>query len=88
MVQPASWTSSSVRCFDIAARTSSIAPASTTEYLADQLLLPMALAGGGRFRTGPLSQHTITNIAVIERFLDVSIQHVELEDGRVEVVVG
>jgi RNA 3'-terminal phosphate cyclase (ATP) len=38
------------------------------EHLADQLLLPMALAGG-RMRTGPLSLHARTNIEVIERFL-------------------
>lgn len=38
------------------------------EHLADQLLLPLALFGG-RFRTGPLSEHTRTNLAVIERFL-------------------
>lgn len=44
------------------------------ECLADQLLLPFALAGGGRFRTmGPLSQHTTTNIDTIREFLDVPI---------------
>lgn len=58
------------------------------EHLADQLLLPMALAGGGRFRTGPLSLHTTTNIEVIQRFIDVSIVTNALEDGSVEVVVG
>lgn len=42
-------------------------------YLADQLLLPMALAGCGTFRTGLLTPHAATNIAVIRRFLDVSI---------------
>jgi RNA 3'-terminal phosphate cyclase (ATP) len=45
--------------------------------LADQLLLPLALAGGGRFRTGPLSLHTRTNMAVIERFLPVRIEHAD-----------
>ncbi|MEM9189250.1 MAG: RNA 3'-terminal phosphate cyclase [Myxococcota bacterium] len=39
------------------------------EYLADQLLLPLALFGGGAFRTGPLSLHTQTNIDVIGAFL-------------------
>ncbi|MFI4917688.1 MAG: RNA 3'-terminal phosphate cyclase [Phycisphaerales bacterium JB060] len=43
------------------------------EHLADQLLLPMALAGGGAFRTGPLSRHCTTNAHVIERFLPVKI---------------
>ncbi|MCI0336362.1 MAG: RNA 3'-terminal phosphate cyclase [Acidobacteria bacterium] len=43
------------------------------EYLADQLLIPMALSGGGSFTTGPPSRHTTTNIEVIGKFLDVEI---------------
>lgn len=39
------------------------------EYLADQLLIPMAMAGGGSFRATPLSPHSTTNIEVIEKFL-------------------
>lgn len=38
-------------------------------YLADQLVLPMALGAGGVFRTGALSEHTRTNIQVIKQFL-------------------
>ncbi|RMD78502.1 MAG: RNA 3'-terminal phosphate cyclase [Gammaproteobacteria bacterium] len=38
-------------------------------HLADQLLLPLALAGGGRFRTVPPTAHTLTNLAVLRRFL-------------------
>ncbi len=41
------------------------------EYLADQLLIPMALARAGSFKTGPLSGHTTTNIETIQKFLDV-----------------
>ena len=41
------------------------------EHLADQLLLPLALAGGGAFRTVEPSLHTRTNTQVIERFLPV-----------------
>jgi RNA 3'-terminal phosphate cyclase (ATP) len=52
------------------------------EHLADQLLIPMAMAGGGSFRTFPPSRHTLTNMAVIERFLDISITHL-LESNRV-----
>ena len=37
-------------------------------YLADQFLLPLALAGSGAFITGPPSLHTTTNISVIEQF--------------------
>jgi len=39
------------------------------EHLADQLLIPMALAGGGSFVATPLSSHSTTNIDVIEKFL-------------------
>ncbi|MCA8965106.1 MAG: RNA 3'-terminal phosphate cyclase [Planctomycetes bacterium] len=58
------------------------------EHLADQLLIPMALAGGGAFRTVAPSEHTRTNAAVIERFLPVAIAfHEDGQDGawRVEV---
>lgn len=37
-------------------------------YLADQLLLPFALAGGGSFTTVKLSQHCLTAADIIERF--------------------
>ena len=43
------------------------------EHLADQLLIPLALAGGGSYLTGSLSLHTTTNIEVIKKFLDVEI---------------
>jgi RNA 3'-terminal phosphate cyclase (ATP) len=42
-------------------------------HLADQLMIPMALAGGGRFRTLPLTRHSQTNMEVIKRFLGVEI---------------
>ena len=42
-------------------------------HLADQLLIPMALAGGGSFRTLTPTSHTVTNASVIRRFLDVPI---------------
>jgi RNA 3'-terminal phosphate cyclase (ATP) len=44
------------------------------QYLADQLLIPMALAGAGAFRTLTPSRHTRTNAAIIRRFLDVPIE--------------
>ena len=37
-------------------------------YLADQLLLPFALAGGGNFTTVKPSQHSLTAADIIERF--------------------
>ncbi|NOT72798.1 MAG: RNA 3'-terminal phosphate cyclase [Hyphomicrobium sp.] len=42
-------------------------------HLADQLLLPMALASGGSFSTCVPTGHTRTNAAVIEKFLPVEI---------------
>ena len=42
-------------------------------YLADQLLIPMALAGKGSFLTCRPSGHTLTNLQVISRFLEVQI---------------
>jgi RNA 3'-terminal phosphate cyclase (ATP) len=56
------------------------------EYLADQLLLPLALAGAGSFDTAILSAHLRTNLAVIEKFLPVRIAYAET-DGvfRVDV---
>ena len=56
-------------------------------YLADQLLLPLALAGGGAFRTMPLSLHATTNFEVIRRFLDVSIDVAHVSDTVVDVTV-
>lgn len=43
-------------------------------YLADQLLIPIALAGSGCMRTSRPSSHTLTNIAVIKQFLDIDFQ--------------
>ena len=48
-------------------------PAVVGEHLADQLLLPFALAGAGSFTTGAPSGHTVTNAEVIEKFLPVEI---------------
>jgi RNA 3'-terminal phosphate cyclase (ATP) len=43
-------------------------------HLADQLLLPLALAGEGSFVTQPPSGHTLTNIGLIGRFLPHNIR--------------
>lgn len=47
--------------------------AAVGEHLADQLMLPMALAGGGSFTVSNVSQHAQTNAEVIARFLPVEI---------------
>jgi RNA 3'-terminal phosphate cyclase (ATP) len=44
------------------------------KYLADQLLIPMALAGSGCFLTGRPTNHTLTNIETIQLFLDITFQ--------------
>lgn len=43
------------------------------EFLGDQLMVPMALAGGGSFTVDTVSQHASTNAGIIERFLPVKI---------------
>ena len=58
------------------------------EHLADQLLVPMAVAGKGSFRTLALSRHARTQIDVIGRFLEVPIRATELERDVTDVVVG
>jgi RNA 3'-terminal phosphate cyclase (ATP) len=58
------------------------------EHLADQLLLPLALAGSGRFFTLPPTSHSTTNVDVIRKFLDVKIAFRELADDRSQVEVG
>ena len=45
-------------------------PAAVGKYLADQLLIPLWLAGGGSFRTLQPSRHTLTNIEVLHQFVD------------------
>ena len=57
------------------------------EHTADQLLIPMALAGGGSFTTSAPSLHTRTNAVIIERFLPVrvSLEHVDGLRHRVDV---
>ncbi len=62
--------------------------ATVGSHLADQLLLPMALAGGGSFVTTEWSQHAETNAEVIRRFLDVDIQAEKLAGGEVNVRVA
>lgn len=47
--------------------------AAVGEHLADQIMLLFALAGGGRFTTCHVSQHALTNAAVIGRFLPIDI---------------
>jgi RNA 3'-terminal phosphate cyclase (ATP) len=63
------------------------ARAAVGEHLADQLLVPLALARGGSFTALRLSRHATTNIEVIRRFIDVNIETSLIADRtwRVEV---
>lgn len=58
------------------------------EHLADQLLLPMALAGGGSFRTVKPSLHSITNARTIQRFLPIDIRFEQETDTAWHVHVS
>lgn len=55
-------------------------------YIADQLLIPMALSGSGGFLTTELSQHTITNIDIIKKILPVDIQ-AHKENSHYKIIV-
>ena len=62
--------------------------ATIDEYLADQILLPLALMPGkSRFSTNYITRHLLTNVAVVKRFLDVEVEIDGLEDheGTVRV---
>jgi RNA 3'-terminal phosphate cyclase (ATP) len=56
-------------------------------HLADQLLLPLAIAAGGRFRTSAPTDHTTTNAAVIAAFLGerVTLRELGPHDWQVQV---
>lgn len=51
------------------------------EHLADQLLIYLALAGEGAFRTLPPTSHTQTNLEVVRRFLEIPLR-IEPEDDQ------
>ena len=58
------------------------------EHLADQLLLPMALAGGGSFVTFPMSPHAETNIHVLKQFLPIEVRTESVSENAVRVGIG
>ncbi|WP_335951903.1 RNA 3'-terminal phosphate cyclase [Acinetobacter beijerinckii] len=57
------------------------------EYLADQLLLPLVLGQGGRFTAQCISEHTRTQAAMIEKFIDCEIEFIELNKNLFQVNV-
>ncbi|WP_137937651.1 RNA 3'-terminal phosphate cyclase [Chitinivorax sp. B] len=58
------------------------------EHLADQLVLPMALAGGGSFTTHVQSSHLTTNLSVIEKFLPVETNMTQCDNGTWLVTIS
>lgn len=57
-------------------------------HLADQLLLPVALAGGGSFSTVRPSAHFSTNVWVIGQFLPIAIRARERAADLFDVEIG
>lgn len=43
------------------------------EYLTDQLMLPLAIAGGGSFTSTGLSRHATTHLDLISQFFDIDV---------------
>lgn len=56
-------------------------------FLADQLLLPMAIGAGGKFLTHAPTKHTQTNIEVIQKFLNTDIKLENNENGTYVIEV-
>ena len=57
-------------------------------HLADQLLVPLAMAGGGSFVTTEPTPHTTTNVDTVRAFLDVTVSVAEAGAGRWRVEVS
>jgi RNA 3'-terminal phosphate cyclase (ATP) len=55
-------------------------------HLADQLLLPFAIAGSGRFTTGELTEHTTTNAEVVAKFFEARTRFETTRHGTRVVV--
>jgi RNA 3'-terminal phosphate cyclase (ATP) len=63
--------------------------AAVDPYLADQLILPLALADGvSEFTTTRISQHTLTNSYVIQQFLGNTIRIDSQGDGGTIIIEG
>ena len=57
------------------------------QFLADQLLLPLALGAGGNYRTGRPTLHAETNAEIIRKFLNVKINFIPVNDNLCEMEV-
>lgn len=56
-------------------------------HLADQLMIPMGMAGGGIFRTLPLTLHSITNMEIVKKFMDVHADVVRQDKDVYQVTI-
>lgn len=57
-------------------------------YLADQLLIPMAIKGEGIFHTVRPTQHTMTNIEIIRLFLEVNFSVNQINENCWKISIG
>jgi len=55
-------------------------------YLADQLMVPMALAGGGSFTATGLTPHAMTNTEIIRAFLPLRIRAETADEARWSII--
>ncbi len=62
--------------------------AAVGQYLADQLLIPMTVAGGGSFTTVKPTLHTETNIDVIQKFIDIKIKTSQINEKMWLIELG
>lgn len=58
------------------------------KHLADQLLIPMVLAGQGKIKTLSPTRHTTTNIEVIRRFAEADISLTQTDNDSCEIEVA
>jgi RNA 3'-terminal phosphate cyclase (ATP) len=72
-------------CAELATYLRSAAPVG--EHLADQLLIPMAMAGRGAFITCTVSDHTRSNMQIVERFLPVRFLTEAISDTQIGIRV-
>ncbi len=64
------------------------AEAPVGKRLADQLMVPLAIAGSGSFKTVAPTQHSLTNIEVLRSFLDVRLSLEPSDEGLYIFSVG
>ena len=58
------------------------------QHLADQLIIPFALAGGGSYVTMEPTPHTTTNIEVVKKFLAVQVSCEQVSQEQWKISFG